>query len=158
MRELWHDINTHRASASVFFFSWLGVFTYTFLTWTRGIPPLATALHLAMPVLSGALVAWWRFPRSEGLLASGWRPAGPPLSGILIAVVAVSVVFLREAIVAVASGSGSVTYAGDFLLSWLVATSIFAAIASVFALFGAFASRLLARAFRPKTPKRNPAA
>ena len=158
MRELWHDINTHRASASVFLFCWLGVFTYTFLTWTRGIPPLAMALHLVMPVLSGALVAWWRFPRCEGLLASGWRPAGPPLSGILIAVVAVSVVFLREAIVAVESGSGSVTHAVDFLLSCVVATSIFAAIASVFAPFVAFASQLIARAFRPKTPKRTEAA
>jgi hypothetical protein len=148
MKDLWKDVGSHPKSAGAFFMCWLAVFAYTFLVWKRGIPMQAMALHLAMPVLSGALVAWWRFPRREGLLVRGWRPAGPPLSGMLVAVVAVSVVFLREGAVAATSGTWRAAQLGDFLLSWLVASSLFAAIASVLALLGAAVSHGLMKVLR----------
>ena len=153
MKDLWKDVRSHPKSAGAFFLCWLAVFAYTFLVWEHGIPMPAFALHLAMPALSGAVVAWWRFPRWEGLLVRGWRPAGPPLSGMLVAVVAVSVVFLREGVVAVTSGEWRAAQLGGFLLSWLVASGIFAAIASVLALLGAAVSHGLMKALGVKAGK-----
>jgi hypothetical protein len=151
MKRLWMDISTHPISAGGFLVCWLAVYGYTFLTWSRGISNLAVLLHLASPVISGALVAWWRFPLHESLLDGRWRPAGPPLSGVLVAVVVVSVVFLREGVRAGLSGSWRVADAGGFLLSWLVAAALLGAIGSVLALFGAVLSRSLAGHLKKQT-------
>lgn len=158
MRQLLRDIVAHPVSAGSFLLCWLLIFAYTFPSGTPGIPDVVVLLHLAMPVLSGALVGWWRFPLREGLLANRWRPAGPPLSGILVAVVAVSVVFVREGVESVASGTWRLAHIGGFLVSWLGATAVFAAIGSVFGLFGALLSRPLAGLVKPSGPRKDEAA
>lgn len=144
MKQLWNDVSMHRLSASCFLLCWLAIFVYSFGTWNRGMSDLAVLLHLAAPVCSGAMVAWWRFPSREGLLVNHWRPAGPPLSGIIVAFVTVSAVFFREAALAVASGRWRLGNLGGFLLGWVLASAILSAIAAVLALFGAVLSRPVA--------------
>lgn len=159
MKGLWNDIRQHPRSAGLFIVGWLSLFAYTFASWGRGMPRLAYLIHWISPIVAGALVGWWRFPTREGLLVDRRRFAGAPLAGILVAFCTVSVVFAREAAVALLSGKFDAAGAADFVVAWLLASLILGIIASVLGLFGAWLSRLL-RAFsgrlhdgREKTPK-----
>ena len=60
MRQLWHDIKTHRLDAALFPVFWLAIWGITVATWSGGITTLAPRLHLLMPFVAGALAAWWR--------------------------------------------------------------------------------------------------
>lgn len=103
IKRLWTDVTSHVHSAATFVLWWLGVVAFTFFSWSGGMSDLAVSLHVATAVIAGALVAWWRFPSREGLLVAGWRPAGPPLAGALVAVATVSGVFVRETTMILAS-------------------------------------------------------
>ena len=153
MRQLWGDVSRHPVAAGCFLSYWLAVLVFTLLTWSRGMSNLAVLFHLATPVIAGALVGWWRYPRWESLLDGHWRLAGAPLSGAILAVVIVSFVFLREGAQAVVSGNGRIGAVGGIVLSWLVASVILGAIGSVFALFGALVSRSVAGILRQRVPR-----
>ena len=150
MTRLWNDISVHRTSAALFLLGWLGVFALTFVTWPGGMSDLAVSLHVAAAMIAGALVAWWRFPASEGLLVGGWRPAGPPLAGAFVAIVVVSVVFIGDGLIAAKSGRWSVTRGAELLAGWLVASAILGAIGLLCGLVGGIASRFVAKRFKPR--------
>ena len=153
MRQLWGDVSRHPVAAGCFVLYWVALYVFTFSTWSRGMSNLAVLFHLASPVIAGALVGWWRYPRWESLLDGRWRIAGAPLSGAILALVIVSVVFVREAVQALASGNARIGAAGGMILSWLVASVILGAIAAVLALFGALLSRSVAGVLRRRVPR-----
>ena len=152
MNRLWSDIRQHSFSAGCFFVCWLALFAFTFATFTSGMSNLAYVLHLLSPVAAGALVGWWRYPAREGLLSGGWRIAGAPLAAILVALFTVSVVFLREGTLALLSGNWQFADFGGFVLGWLVASAILGSISSVFGLFGALLSGLVAKHVKKTSP------
>ena len=151
LAKLWYDIETHPRTSLAFAGAWSALFAYTFIGYSHGMPSFAFALHLATPLLSGSIVGWWRSPAREGFLVNGWKLAGAPLSGALVAVLAVSAVFLHEAIRDIASRSFGLFRIGELVISWFVAALIFAAIASVLALVGGAVSAFVARAVK-KSP------
>jgi len=61
--------------------------------------------------------------------------------------------FLHEGARALVSGNAHIGDAGGFVLSWLVAGAILGAIGSVFALFGALASRSVASVLKRDAPR-----
>lgn len=139
-----NDISAHPLSATLFMMWWLVVFAFTFATWSGGMSAMSVWLHVATAVIAGALVAYWRFPVSEGLLARGWRLAGPPMAGSLVAIVIVSVVFVREALFAGTGDVLDVARAAELFVSWAVATAILAAIGLLCGLVGGWVGRLVA--------------
>jgi hypothetical protein len=149
MRLLWKDITQHPVSAGAFLLCWIAVFAWTLMTWSHGMSDLAVSLQVIATMIAGGLVGWWRYPSREGLLVNGRRPAGAPLAGALVAITTVSIVFLREAVVEIASGDWRASNTADFVLSWLVASALLGAIGSVLALFGALVSGLFARYLKP---------
>lgn len=126
---------------------WAGIFAFTFATWSGGMPDLAVSLHVATAVLAGALVAWWRFPVRDGLLIR-WRPAPPSMAGAIVAIAVVSVVFIREALVATTAGEWSLAGVAEFLASWLVASVILGAIGLLCGLAGGMAAGLVGKYFK----------
>ena len=148
---LWNEISAHRTSAAIFAAGWLGVFAFTFLTWAEGMSDLAVSLHVASAVTAGALVGWWQFPAGGGLLASGWRPAGPPSAGAFVAVAVVTAVFMREALTVAMSGRFSAIRGAELAASWLAASAILGAIGLLCGLLGGMASRFVASHFKSRS-------
>lgn len=153
MRQLWSDVSSHPAAAGCFFSYWVAVFALTFVTWSRGMSDVAVLWHLTTPVIAGALVGWWRYPRWESLLDGRWHLREAPLSGAIVAVVVVSVVFLREGAQALVSGHAHIGAVGGMIVSWLLASVILGAIGSVLALFGGLVSRSVAGVLRRQVPR-----
>lgn len=68
MRRIRHDIANHRASAILFLAFWLAAYALHVFGWRRpDLPPgrddmagEVIIIHLFLPVIAGALVAWWR--------------------------------------------------------------------------------------------------
>ena len=149
MKALGRDIAQHPVSAGAFLMCWIAVFAWTFMTWSHGMSDVAVTFQVLATMIAGGMVGWWRYPLREGLLVNGRRPAGAPLAGALVAIATVSVVFLREAVVVIASAEWRGSSAADFVLSWLVASALLGAIGSVFGLFGALVSGFVAKHFKP---------
>lgn len=153
IRILSHEISTHRTSALVFILWWLCVLVFTFVTETGGISDYAVSFHVATAVLAGAVVAWWRYPVRDGLLLR-WSPAPPALAGALVAIVIVSIIFIREAINAAATREWGVARVADLLVSWVVAAAILGSIGLLCGLTGAIAAGSLARHFKNRSAPR----
>ena len=60
MRQLWHDIGTHRLAAALFLVLWFAIWWITVTTWSGGMNTLVVCLHLLMPFVAGVLAGWWR--------------------------------------------------------------------------------------------------
>jgi len=88
MRQLWHDIKTHRLAAALFLVFWLAIWGFTVATWTGGTNPLPFRLHVLMSFVAGALAGWWRNTTAR-------RITGGMLAGLLFCVInwAIYVVF-----------------------------------------------------------------
>jgi hypothetical protein len=153
VRQLWADVSRHAVAAGGFLLYWVAVYVFTFATWSRGMSNRAVLFHVASPVIAGALVGWWRYPRWESLLDRRWHMAEAPLAGAILALAIVSVVFVREAVQGLASGNAHIGAAGGMIFSWLVASVLLGAIGAVLALFGALLSRLVAGVLRRRVPR-----
>ncbi len=110
-----------------------------------GMSDFAVSLQIAAAFAAGGLVGWWQFPLREGLLVNNRRPAAAPLAGALVAVTTVSLVFIREAIVAAISDGWRLSDLADLLLSWLAAGVLLGVIGSFFGWVGALIAAEFAR-------------
>jgi hypothetical protein len=153
---LWNDVTVHRTSAALFVLWWVSVVAFTFFTWSGGMSDLSVSLHVATAIIAGGLVAWWRFPVREGLLVDGWRPAGSPLAGALVAIATVSGVFVREGVIALASNERGLARGAELFASWLVASAILGAIGFLCGLLGAVTSGFIAKGVKSRNGRRAP--
>jgi small-conductance mechanosensitive channel len=133
MRQLGHDIKTHRLAAALFLVFWLAIWGFTVATWTTGMNPLAVRLHLLMPFVAGALAGWWRNTTAGNI-------TGGMLAGLLFCVInwAIYVVFDRPG----HAGTPSEGFWGMALLFGL----LYAGIGIVLGMVGGIISALLAAA------------
>ena len=143
MQALWRNMVEHRVAAASFVLCWLSVLVWALLTSPSSMPDYAVSLQVIAAAAAGAFVGWWQFPQRDGLLA-GRRLAQGPLAGALVAVVVVTLVFLREAVLVVFADTWQLSRIPEFLISWLVASLLLGAIGSFLGMLGALSSGILA--------------
>jgi len=146
MRQLWHDIKTHRLAAALFLVFWLAIWV---LPWPgRGIGilgwpyNLALYLHLLMAFVAGALAGWWR-NTTAGKLTGGM------LAGLLFCVIDEAIFMALQSLPAL----GRPQLVPEWIWSgfWRVALAeglIRAVIGIVLGMVGGIISALLAAALR----------
>ena len=104
MRRLWHDIATHRVAAVLFLVCWMVVYALHLLRWRRtylppgrdDMAPEVVVLNLLLPIVAGALVAWWRSWQPENRF--GRRFSGGMFAGALVLLLDVTIVATPSAI------------------------------------------------------------
>jgi len=89
MRQLWHDIQTHRLAAALFLVFWLAIWGITWATWQAGMPSLVGGLHLLLLFVAGALVGWWRNTTAGSI-------GGGMLAGLLLYVINYAIMLVFE--------------------------------------------------------------
>lgn len=62
MRQLWHDILTHRLVATLLALCWLGIWVITVVMWLQGAPVGLPDAQLLVVVVASVMVGWWRVP------------------------------------------------------------------------------------------------
>ena len=91
MRQLWHDIQTHRLAAALVLVCWLAIWGITWATWQDGMHPLVFGLHVLLLFVAGALVGWWRNTTAGSI-------GGGMLAGLLLCVINLGIMFVFDEI------------------------------------------------------------
>ncbi|MCW5978162.1 MAG: hypothetical protein KIT09_08790 [Bryobacteraceae bacterium] len=94
MRRMWNEIKAHRLATALFLLYWLTAFCLDAFGWQKpeNRPDMVTMvlyLHFLLPVIAGALVAWWR-RNTLGRIAAGM------VAGAVVLVVAVAAVLAHQ--------------------------------------------------------------
>ena len=139
MRQLWHDIQTHRLAAALFLVFWLAIWGITWATWQAGMPSLVLGLHLLLPFVAGALVGWWRNTTAGSI-------GGGMLAGLLLCVINFAIMLVFE----ILRWPGRAQPGPELMASSedLVMGLIYAVIGIVLGMVGGLISALLAAALR----------
>ncbi len=144
MRQLWHDIQTHRLAAALFLVFWLALWGITWATWQEGMHPLVFGLHVLLLFVAGALVGWWRNTTAGSI-------GGGMLAGLLLCVINLAILLVFDEILRWPGRPqpdpelNSTTMA---LWEELLFFLIFAVIGSVLGMVGGLIGALLAAALR----------
>jgi hypothetical protein len=99
MRQLWHDLRTHRWAALLFLLLWAATWLITIGTWERdaagysvGMSSVAIPFHLVLPVALGALVGLaWSAPSRPF-----WRACA--LVGLVFGIIHFALLLLVDAV------------------------------------------------------------
>jgi hypothetical protein len=143
MRQLWHDIRTHRLAALLFMLLWATTWLVTVATWERdaagysvGMNSVAIPLHLVLPLAVGAFVGLSRNAAS--------RPFSRAcaLAGLIFGVIHFALLCLVDAVwlPEVKSGPGP----SDMAAEALAFAATYAAICVVLSMIGGGVSRAFA--------------
>ena len=131
MRQLWHDIQTHRLAAALFLVFWLATWGITWATWQASMSSLALGLHLLLPFVAGALVGWWRNTTAGSI-------GGGMLAGLLLCVINWAIMLVFEI-------GSAMPLDEEFIMEALVMGLIYAVIGIVLGMVGGLISALLVR-------------
>jgi hypothetical protein len=152
LRQLWHDIKTHRLATALFLVFWLAIWGIIVSPWDSGIPFLGLYLHLLLTLVAGALVGWWR---NRNTIADSIT--GGMLAGLLYSVIDFVITVVFEILGTILGTTGSVqpspemTWLDFWLEFWGEALGmglVFAVMGMVLGMVGGLTSALLAAALR----------
>jgi len=143
MRQLWHDIQTHRLATLLFLLLWAATWLVTVVTWERdaagfsiGMAPLAIPLHLVLPLTLGALITLYR-SNTPGTLLRTCALAGAIFGVVHFAILSlVDVLWLPEV-------ESSPPFA-DLAGGTIVGAFVYAGVCVVLSMIGGGVSRALA--------------
>jgi hypothetical protein len=135
MRQLWHDIQTHRLAAALFLVFWLATWGITWATWQQSMSPLALGLHSLLLFVAGALVGWWRNTTAGSI-------GGGMLAGLLLCVINWPILLVIDI------GSAVPLDDEGLIMEALVMGLICTVIGIVLGMVGGLISALLAAALR----------
>lgn len=85
MRQLWHDMQTHRLTAALFAVCWIGTWVISAIMW----PEAVGLVQFLLVFVASVLVGWWRIPDT-----APWRLAHINNSikhGLLVAVLVMEI-------------------------------------------------------------------
>jgi Na+/proline symporter len=138
MRQLWHDIRTHRLAAALFLVFWLAIWGITWANSDRGIGialGMVIGLHLLLLFVAGALVGWWRNTTAGSI-------GGGMLAGLLLCVINWPILLVIDI------GSAVPLDDEGLIMEALVMGLICTVIGIVLGMVGGLISALLAAALR----------
>jgi hypothetical protein len=150
MRQLWHDILTHRLAASLFALCWVGAWVITVVMWIRTAAVGLPSAFMLFVVIASVMAGWWRMPATtrwnQAHILDGMR------HGLIVAVV---LMWLNLATQEILSWSFvppparilTMTWSG-WVMAFLFVALILGIIASVAGMIGGLIGGSLAYVFR----------
>ena len=144
LRQLWHDIKTHRLATALFLVFWLAIWGIIVSPWDSGIPFLGLYLHLLLALVAGALVGWWR---NRSTIADSIT--GGMLAGLLVCVIngVIEVVLQTLPVLGTAQPNPDTTWL-EYGVEALGMGLAYAVIGIAFGMVGGLLGALLAAALR----------
>jgi hypothetical protein len=152
MRQLWHDILTHRLATSLFALCWVGAWVITAVMWIQGAPVGLPSGFMLFVVIASVMAGWWRMPATthwnQAHIIDGMR------HGLIVAVLLMWLNLATQEILSssfvpmIESPSGRIMTWSGWVMALLFVALILGILASVTGMIGGLIGSSLAYVFR----------